>query len=293
MFIKSRLAYLLIMPVLIIMVLVVLFPVLDTVRLSFFDVSFIKPGLKTPFIGLNNYIKILKGSQYWRSSLITIKWTLSSIVFQFALGFGLALLVNSKIRGRIVIRSLFLIPWMIPGALAAIMWKWMYHGSIGLINYILLKVGIIENSIPWLSTSSALWPAVLVNVWRGSPFFMVILLAGLQTIPKEIYEAAKIDGAGHFKQFTKITIPLMKPIIITLLIFGTVQAFNFLDIVMVLTGGGPANHTLLLPLYAWRLAFFDIQIGYSATVSILMSIFLIIFGLSIFIIKFVRKNESI
>ena len=277
---EKRLPYVLVAPVMVIMCVVVLFPVFDTFRLSFFDATFLKPGLTAPFIWLDNYVEALNARLFWRSLWNTIKWTVTSVVFQFGLGLGLALLVNSNIRGKNVIRSLFLVPWMLPGALAALMWKWMYHGSIGLLNYVFLKVGIINDVHPWLSDpATALWAAVLVNVWRGSPFFMIMLLGGLQTIPTSLYEAASIDGAGIFSKFRHITIPLLKPLIVTMLIYGTVGAFNFMDIILVLTRGGPANHTLVLPLYAWMSAFFDMRIGYAATLSVLMCVVLAAFGL--------------
>jgi multiple sugar transport system permease protein len=284
----------LIAPVVVVMSFVIFFPVFDTARLSFFDASFIKPGLDAPFSGFGNYKELLQGELFWRSLGITLKWTAASVVFQFLLGLGLALLVNSKVLGKRtkknIVRSLFLIPWMLPGALAALMWKWMYHGSIGLLNYVFLKLGIIQHLHPWLADpSTALWSAVLVNVWRGSPFFMIMLFGGLQTIPKDLYEAAVIDGANSLVKFRKITVPLLRPLIITLFIFGTVGAFNFLDIVLVLTRGGPANHTLILPLYAWFSAFFEIRIGFAAATSVLMCAVLGIFGSFVFLFKTLMK----
>lgn len=282
----KKFPYLLLLPVLLVMVLIILFPVMDTVRLSLFNASFVKPGLDAPFIGFQNYREALNKPLFWRSFLNTLKWTVTSIVFQFALGFLMALLVNQNLYGRNIIRSLFLLPWMLPGALAALMWKWIYHGSIGLLNYILLKTGIISDVRPWLAQSStALWAAVLVNVWRGSPFFMVMLLGGLQTIPKDLYEAAEIDGANFIRKFTSITVPILRPLIITLFIFGTVGAFNFLDIVLVLTRGGPANHTMILPLYSYLLAFFENRIGYAATVSVLMCLILFLFSTIVFSLR--------
>jgi multiple sugar transport system permease protein len=278
-----RFPYLLLLPVLLVMVLIIIFPVLDTARLSFFNASFLKPGLDAPFIGLRNYHEALTKPLFWRSFWNTLKWTSTSIIFQFGLGFLMALLVNQNLFGRNLFRSLFLLPWMLPGALAALMWKWIYHGSIGLLNYVFLKVGIISDVRPWLAQpSTALWAAVLVNIWRGSPFFMIMLLGGLQTIPKDLYEAAEIDGANFVRKFINITVPILRPLIITLFIFGTVGAFNFLDIVLVMTRGGPANHTMILPLYSYLLAFFENRIGYAATISVLMCFILFLFSIVVF-----------
>ncbi|TCL76473.1 carbohydrate ABC transporter membrane protein 1 (CUT1 family) [Hydrogenispora ethanolica] len=287
-----RVSFFLTLPVMMIMVAIVLFPVFDTLRLSFFDASFIKPGLSAPFIWLQNYLEVISGQLFWQSLWITLKWTIVSIILQFALGFSLALLVNSKIYGRNFVRSLFLIPWMLPGALAALMWKWMYHGSIGLLNYILLNLRLISDVHPWLSDpATVLWAAVLVNVWRGAPFFMIMMLGGLQTIPKDLYEAAKIDGANAVRTFASITVPLLKPLISTLLIYGTVGAFNFLDIILVLTRGGPANHTMVLPLYSWLSAFTDNRIGIAATISVLICLVLVLFGIAVSLIKSAKRYK--
>jgi multiple sugar transport system permease protein len=284
--------YYLILPVMLIMGAVIFFPVFDTIRLSFFDATFIKPGLSAPFIWLNNYLEVLKGQLFWQSLWITLKWTTVSVVLQFMLGFALALLVNSNIFGQNMVRSLLLIPWMLPGALAALMWKWIYHGSIGLLNYILLNLGIIATVHPWLADPvTVLWAAVLVNVWRGAPFFMIMMLGGLKTIPKNLYEAATIDGANAFRSFINITIPMLKPLIWTLMIYGTVGAFNFLDIILVLTRGGPANHTMVLPLYSWLSAFTDNRIGIAATISVLICVVLGLFGIVVSIFQWTKKNQ--
>lgn len=265
-------------PVIALMVLVIFFPVLDTIRLSFFNASFVKPGLQAPFIGLENYREALGKPLFWHSLWVTVKWTVGSIVFQFGLGFALALLINQRVRARNTVRSFFIIPWMIPGAIAALMWKWMYHGSIGLVNVMLIKAGIVGDSVPWLADRRTVLAAcAIVNVWRGSPFFMVMLYGGLQTIPRTLYEAAAIDGAGGMYRLLHITIPMLMPLIATLVIFGFIQAFNFIDIVLVLTRGGPANHTLTLPIYSWRSAFTDLRISYGATISVLMCLSLVVF----------------
>lgn len=291
--VDNKLPYLLVAPILVVLCGIILLPVADTMRLSLFDASFLKPGLQAPFVGLGNYRELLRGQLFWRSLWITVKWTAASVILQFSLGFGLALLVNSRIRARNVVRSLFLIPWMLPGALAALMWKWMYHGSIGLLNYVLVKLGVIADVHPWLSDpSTALWSAVLVNVWRGSPFFMVMLLGGLQTVPRELYEAAEIDGAGPLGMFVNVTVPLLRPLMVTLLIFGTVGAFNFLDIIMVLTRGGPANHTMVLSLYAWLSAFFSNRIGFAAAICVLMCAILGAFGLVTLGLRSVRTSRA-
>lgn len=285
------------LPVALIMGAIILFPVLDTFRLSFFDASFIKPGLDSPMIGFGNYIEALNDNQFWSSFKITLNWAFLSVIFQFTLGMYFALLFNTR-AGKLkhsdlllrVLRSLFLIPWMVPGSLAAIIWKWMYHGSVGLINHLFLSIGIIDQTIPWLASSeTVLWACLVVNIWRGTPFFMVMLLGGLQTVPKHLFEAAKIDGASSVSSFIHVTIPHLRSLIMTLLIFGFMGAFNFLDIILVLTRGGPANHSLILPLYAWLAGFYENRIGYSATISVLMCIILVIFTA---LITVLRKGED-
>jgi len=281
------------LPIVLIMLTSILIPIVNTVRYSFLDLDFISKGAGS-FSGFRNYGKALSDPVLWKSLFITIRWTVYSIVFQFGLGFALALLLKSKqvLINKTVLRSLFLVPWMLPGALAAIMWKWLYHGSVGLINQMLLRMHIISAPIPWLaSTQFVLISVVLVNVWRGAPFFMVMLFGGLQTIPNELYEAAMIDGAGSFTSFRKITVPLLKPLILTLSLYGFIGAFNFIDIILVLTKGGPAHHTLTLPLYVWQLAFVDMKISYATAVCVLMCLFLVVL-LGIMMVFLKKRGED-
>jgi multiple sugar transport system permease protein len=283
---KRLVPTLFLLPALLVVVAVLVFPVVDTVRLSLFDASFISPGLEAPFTGLGNYVDALTDGLFWESLLITLQWAFGSVILQFLFGLYLALLFKAKSdrsdRGQLVIkvlRSLFLIPWMIPGSLAAIIWKWMYHGSIGVINVIFMSLGLIDHTQPWLSDgSTVLWSCLVVNVWRGTPFFMVMLLGGLQTVPKDLYEAATIDGASKPNAFLHVTLPHLRPLIVTLLIFGFMGAFNYLDIILVLTRGGPANHSMILPLYSWMAAFFENRVGYSAAISVLMCVVLAVYG---------------
>jgi multiple sugar transport system permease protein len=191
----NRFAYALIAPVVAIMLLVIVFPVLDTARLSFFNATFIKPGLDAPFIGFKNYFSALNDKLFWRALWITAKWTIASIVFQFALGFGLALLVNCKVRGAKVIRSLYLIPWMLPGALAALMWKWMYHGSIGLLNYVLYNQDLRMSRSPGCRNRKLCsGRAVAGECLGGAPFFMIMLLGGLKPSRMNYMSQPKLMG---------------------------------------------------------------------------------------------------
>lgn len=267
------------------MLFVIFIPMIDTLRLSLVNASYIKPGLDAAFVGFDNYKKVFSDNLFWKSLWTTIIWTITSVIFQFLLGFYMALLIRAR-EGILnkVARSLFLIPWMLPGALASIMWKWIFNGTTGLVNFLLLGMHIISKPQMWLSdTKLVLWSAIAVNIWRGAPFFMIMLTGGLKTISKDIYEAATIDGANAVQKFFYLTLTELKPLIITVLIYNTIGAYNYIDIIIALTGGGPANHTMILSLYAWNQAFSNNRVSLAATISILSCLTLAILSLIVFL----------
>jgi multiple sugar transport system permease protein len=277
---------------LVVMTATVLVPMIDTIRMSFYQVSFISPGMDNPFVGLDNYRQVLGGSQFWGALKVTVIWTFFSVLFQFLIGFYAALLLHAR-QGMIstMAKSLFLIPWMLPGALAAIIWKLMYDGTNGLLNHLLTKAHLISAPQTWLSDpATVLGAAIAVNVWRGVPFFIIMIYGGLQTISKDIYEAARIDGANAVQRFIHLTLPELKPLLVTLLIYQAVGAYNYIDIITALTGGGPANHTMLLTLYAWQQAFAANNVSIAATISTLSCLSLVLIGLTCYLFAFfVRK----
>jgi len=205
--------YLLISPALIIILTVVFIPAVNAILMSFQSYDLRRP-MSIGFVGFDTYIAVFKDQLFWQSLWKTVQWVVFGVGFQFIFGFGLALLLNKKFIGRGIARSISLIPWVMPGVLIGLMWRWIYDGNYGVLNDILLKLGLIHEKIPFLAQQATAFPAVIVTIiWQGIPFFALMLLAGLQGIPGELYDAADVDGANGFQKLFKITIPSLKNII--------------------------------------------------------------------------------
>ena len=249
-----------------------------------------KPQEKA-FSGLENYIQAFSDPLFYTSLLNTGFWIAGIITFQFLLGFVTALILKNNFRGQGLARSLVLIPWVTPSVITALMWRWMYDGNYGLINQILRRLGLINEFIPFLADkSTALGAIIFALIWQGFPFFAVMLLAGLQAIPQELYEAASIDGAGKWAGFRRITLPMLKPIILTTVLLRTIWVANSLDIIIIMTGGGPGYSTYTLPVYSYIKAYKGMDFGYASTLAVFLTIFLmiIVFGY----IRSILKSEN-
>jgi len=268
------------MPAAAFMALLILYPVLKGIYTSFHYVNLAQPWRGTPFVGLANYTALMKDPDFWLSFKNSILYTLGAVASQFLVGFGAALVLNRHFRGRGVVRGIVLLPWVMPGVLAALMWSWMYNAQVGVINDILLRLHLINKPIAWLANPDTAMLAVIgVAMWKGFPFFTVMLLAGLQSIPQELYEAASIDGASAWQRFRYITLPLMKEIILITTTLRIIGAFNYADLVYVLTEGGPAKATLTLPVFSFLKAYQYFDFGYSAAISVIMMLVLFAFTL--------------
>ena len=268
--------YFLLLPAFLILGLVVFYPMCNAVYLSFHRSILIEPG--TPFIGLTNYIKVLSDKVFWlalkKSFLV---WVPTVVGLQFILGFVTALLLNQDFKGRGIIRAIILIPWITPSVLTSLMWMWMYDGNYGLINDILLKLGLINEFQPWLARSStALLSVIVAAVWYGTPFFAVMLLAGLQAIPKELYEVSKVDGANTWQQFIFVTLPMVMPTIITSLLLRTIWVANYVDFIYIMTQGGPGYSSLTLPVYTFKKAYHYLDFGYASTLVMYLILVLVV-----------------
>lgn len=267
-----------------------IFPIFYNLLLSFQNMTISNLRGDRDFIGFANYATIFQDPLFTLSFRNSIIFTFLCIVFQFAIGFLLALYFNKKFPGRDAMRSLMLLAWMLPMIITAALFKWLFAGDHGIINYVLLSLGIIEQPIFWLSNSStALYSTIVANIWVGIPFNMIILLGGLQSLPLHLYEAAKIDGANRFQQFTRITWPLLKPTIYILLMLGIIYTFKVFDLIFMMTGGGPVNASTVFPLYAYRLAFIQFDFSLGATVASFM--FLILIIIATIYLWFIRKEE--
>jgi len=282
--------YLFLLPAVAFMLFFMVFPILYNIVLSFQNVTLMNLKGAHAFVGLSNYAKMFQDPLFYESFRNSAAFTGLSIAFQFVIGFALALFFNRSFPGRNVMRSLMLLAWMLPIVITAALFKWIFAGDNGIANYVLMRLGAIDAPYVWLSEASlALYGTIIANVWIGIPFNMVILLAGLQSLPVHLYEAAKIDGAGRGKQFTAITLPLMKPTILILLMLGLIYTFKVFDLIFIMTGGGPLNASTVFPLYAYRLAFVNFEFSLGATVSSFM--FLILIALSAVYLWMSRKEE--
>jgi multiple sugar transport system permease protein len=269
---KAWTPYLLLSPGLVLMVLIVGFPIFRSFNLSFFNYILWKP-YDIRFIGLENYMNVLKDPAFKISLINTLFWVGLGVALQFVFGLVLALLLNQNFKGRGLTRSLSLIPWITPGILIGLIWQWMYDGNHGLINDLLVKMHIIREYVPWLAQANTALPALIVTIiWQGIPFFAIMLLASLQSIPEEMYEASEIDGASKIQAFKYITLPYLLPTIVITTILRIIWVANSVDIIYIMTGGGPGFSTLTLAVYTYIKAQKVLDFGYAATLSIYLTI---------------------
>ena len=244
---QSRTAYAMIAPAVLIIFGMGVFPVVYSIWLSFNDVN--PMTFDTDFIGLENYKDIFVNPEFWQSIGITLYFCVVSIVIQLILGFLVAMLLNQKFVGRGIVRALILLPWAVPTIVNANLWNWILNANYGILNRLLMKLGIISDSIAWLSDGgTALHMIILADTWRMLPLVVIMLLAGLQTVSKSVWEAAVVDGAGAWRRLRAVYIPALKPMILVILVLRTIQAIRVFDIVYVLTKGGP-------PIKQWSSAF--------------------------------------
>lgn len=288
---RDLLPYALVSPALIATIAIIFIPMFRTISYSFMNYILYKPDDKA-FNGAANYIQAMNDSVFWSSFLHTIIWIVGIISFQFLLGLATAVLLNRSFPFRGLARSLILIPWVTPSVITALMWRWMYDGNYGVINQLLVQARLIERFIPWLANSStALLAIIIALIWQGFPFFAIMLLAGLQAIPQELYEASEIDGASPWQIFLRITLPLLRPVIFTTILLRTIWVANSLDVIIIMTGGGPGYSTYTLPVYSYVKAYKGMDFGYSSALAVLLTIFIMIF-VSSYIRKILRGEAS-
>ncbi|GAA0356767.1 carbohydrate ABC transporter permease [Bacillus horti] len=223
------------------------------------------------FIGLEAYQKALADKRIWAALVNTLIFTFSSVSIELVLGLGLALVLNKAMRGQGLIRTTSLIPWAIPTAVAAMMWGYLYDGTSGVVAHFFENIGLVSQSQNLLLTGAgAMFSAILADVWKTTPYMALLLLAGLQNISNNLYEAASIDGANKVQSFFRVTLPLLKPAILVALLFRTLDAFRVFDLIYVLTGGGPGGSTETLSIYAYKIMFGATNFGYGSVVVVIM-----------------------
>lgn len=272
------LGYLLVAPALLCIIAIALYPVLNTFKLSLYYMKLQLIGL-THFIGFQNYISLFNDPRFRSASINTVIFTIVSVPLELVIGMIMTLLMNKKFKGTGLVRAAILIPWAIPTIVSALMWKFIYNDQFGLLNDILVRMGVINSYKAWLgSPSLAMGSAIFADVWKTAPFMAILLLAGLQNISYEFYEAAKVDGAGSIRRFFSITLPLLKPTILVALIFRTLDAFRVFDLIFVMTGGGPGNSTETLTIYAYKTLFRNLDFGIGSAIAVVIFIFVFIFA---------------
>lgn len=262
----KRLGLLLMVPVVVVVFGITGVPFLRAVYLSFTNKVV---GLPEKFIGFDNYISLFKDGVYWKSLCNTIIYTVGCIGAKLVLGLLLAVVLNQKFRGKSFFRTVLLIPWALPGMVAATTWRWMYDSTYGIINSLLLKAGLISLPVPWLSDPHiTLLSTMIVNVWRGIPFFMFSLLGALQTLDGQVFEAAYVDGAGIFKRFRYITLPGISSVLGISTLLSTIWTFNDFENVFLITGGGPVYSSSVISTYTYDLAFIQNSFGRALSVAV-------------------------
>jgi multiple sugar transport system permease protein len=223
------------------------------------------------FVGLKNFVKAWNDSIFRTAFWNTSFYTFWATIFKLALGMWLALLLNRQFKGKRLVRASMLLPFIIPTVLSTFAWRWMFDPTFSVLNWLLYKTGFIVVKLPFLSDGVwALWCAIVVNTWRGMPFFAITLLAGLQTINPDLHEAASLDGANGWKRFWHVTWPLLKPVTLVVVVFSIIQTFSDFQLIYVLTGGGPANSTHLLATYAYQIGVATGLLGEGAAISLFM-----------------------
>jgi multiple sugar transport system permease protein len=271
----DALPYVLLSPAVLAMLVLVFAPMVQAAVTSLYHRILWKPR-DVRFIGLDNYLAIAHDPVAWSSLGRTLLWIGLTVPLQLALGLVTALLLNQEFRWRGLARSLILIPWALPSVVIALIWAWMYQPQVGLLNDLLLRLGIIGEAVPWLARpGTALYAIILALVWQGFPFFAIMILAGLQTIPASLYEAASVDGATRWQQFVQVTLPGLKGVLVTAVMLRLIWVANSIDVILVMTGGGPGYATHTLPLYAFKRTYGSMDFGYGTALACTFSLLLL------------------
>ena len=275
-------------PALLVVAFVAFYPLGRTVYQSFTNQQFLALE-PTTWVGLANYRRLIHDDAFRHSIWVTVKFTLVTVSFEFVLGLIIALVVNSSFKGRGVMRAVMLVPWAIPTVVSAQMWKWMYDQIFGPINDAGVRLHVLSHNVAWVADpTTALWAVSAVDIWKTTPFVALLLLAGLQVIPHDLYEAADVDGVGKWHQFWRITLPLLKPAILVVLIFRTLDALRVFDIFYVFFGSRADTQTMSI--VAQNTIVTEGDVGYGAAISV--AIFLIIGLFVVIYTTFIRVQEQ-
>lgn len=289
---RKIIGYLFPLPLLILILVIFLYPLLSTVRYSLYDIPFgVKEG---PFVGLQNYRIIFGEPVFWQGFKNSIIWALGNLALQLTIPFGIAIVLNHRLKGINFVRATVLIPWIVPAVVVSICARWLLLPTMGPINHYLIKAGIITRRLNFLGSLELAMPTLIaLNSWKFFPFGTLLILAALQTIPVELYEAARVDGANPWQCFTRITFPLVGKMVwfIGFLVF--VWNYNIFDLIWLTTKGGPGNTTQTLPVLIYRRAFKTFRPGEASSIAVIIVIFLAALGLVYFKLLAPKKEERV
>ena len=283
---SSLLGLMLIAPTVLIFCAVIVYPLASAIYLSLFSIY--TPTMEGEWVGLSNYKTLLASGEFWRSFGNNIIWTIGTLTLQVVFGILVALVLHQNLIFRSLARSLVLFPYFLSTVVAVLVWRWLFNDLYGVLNHFLMWARIIDMPVDWLgSMPNAMVSMILVGAWKYFPFVVIAVLARLQTIPDELYEAATMDGAGPIARFTDITLPQLKEVLVVIVLLRTIWDFKEFDLIYLLTGGGPVISTQTLPLLVYKEAFALNQMGSASTVAVMMMLFMLVF-----MFFYLRKAED-
>jgi multiple sugar transport system permease protein len=260
---------LMVAPAVLVLVLVLLYPAAVALHSSFYKIATITR--QETFVGLQNYANVLSDPQFWASFRRSVVWTAGAMISQMVVGVAVALVLHEQVKGRAFVRGLVLFPYLVPAIVAVLVWRWIFSDTVGVANWLLVDfLGLLDQPIPWFDPGWVMVSVIVMSLWKYLPYWALFVLARLQTLPPELHESAKIDGANGWQRFRYITLPWILPVVIVLLVLRTIWAFNEFDMVYLPAGGGPLFETTTIPVYIRRIAFEFNDIGHAAGVAMVM-----------------------
>lgn len=282
--------YISILPVALVIALFAIYPIIYAIRMSFYQYLLTRPNVH-PFVGLGNFIDVITSYYFKNSMQITAIYTIGAVIGVIIYGLGVALLMNTKVRLSTPLKIVILLPWALPAVVSGLLWKWILNADFGILNGILYALGLIDNYIPFLAIPTlAKVSLVMAHIWKEGPLVAIFFLAGLQLIPDELYEAARIDGGSGWRIFRLVTLPLLRPIFLIVVVYETMTAILTFDTIYVMTGGGPANSTALISWFAYAEIFKALNLGRGIALAIIIAMITLV--LIILYLRVLRTEET-
>ncbi len=285
--------WLLVIPAFLVLLLIYAYPIARSFWLSVFTQN-LGTQLKPVFSGFHNYARMAFDGRFWETMMHTAEFSIVSVVLELLLGLGIALVLNQSFRGRGVVRTITILPWALPTAVMGVAWAWIFNDRYGVINDLLARLGLIRSEINWLGEPMlAMLAIIAADIWKTTPFISILLLAGLQSIPADLYEAHAIDGANPWQSFRQITLPLLMPQVLIAVLFRFAQAFGIFDLIAVMTGGGPAGSTETVSIYIYATVMRYLDFGYGAALVVVTFLLLVLaVALASFFLSKLRAQAS-